>query len=238
MNKVEEKLCFDIVFCKNTGKGPCTKVSSVAKCPHSLMPEPWNGHLSEAKILFIGSNPSFDCNEVYPDATWSSKQICDFFENRFKNGKVKNGKEVSVPYWTYLIKYTNWINDEFNTKGKTPLTKYPITKQKKNMYDGLNNNVASTEIVHCKSKGGKGFEEAHCKCSDMWMADILNLFKGKLIVVLGDKAKDAINNCCKLNAIFAGQKIPVIYLPHPNVPMSDKNRKAAVQNELARVHLP
>lgn len=246
MNKAEEKLCIDITHCKNTGNigknviNPCEDILKAQNCKDGfLMPEPWSGHLSDAKILFIGSNPSFDCNEVYLDSTWSSKQICVFFENRFKNGKIqkKTKKEVSVPYWTYLIKYINWINEVFISKGKKTLTSYPITKQKKNMYDGLNNDVASTEIVHCKSKGGKGFVEARCKCSDMWMADILNLFHGKLIVVLGDNAKDAIDCCCKLNAIFASQKVPVIYLPHPNFPMSDNDRKKAVQSELRKVGL-
>ena len=232
-------MCIKIVFCQNTGKIPCSKVSSAAKCPHSLMPEPWNGRLSTAQILFIGSNPSFDCREEYTVPTWSSKQICDFFENRFYNGKIltKTRKEVSVPYWTYLIKYTNWINGVYTANGKTPLTS-PMKKQSKHFYQDLNNGVASTEVVHCKSKGGKGFLEARCKCSDMWMADILNLFQGKLIVVLGDKAKDAIACCGKLNAIIAGRKVPVIYLPHPSFPMSDKKRQAAVQSELAKVGLP
>ena len=105
------------------------------------------------------------------------------------------------------------------------------------MYDGLNNDVASTEIVHCKSNNAVGFTVSCCKCSDMWMANILNLFKGKLIVVLGANAKKAIKKCTKLNAIITSLKIPVIYLPHPSWRMSDNARKATVQAELAKVGL-
>lgn len=31
------------------------------------MPEPWNGNLSTAEILFVSSNPSFDINETTPE---------------------------------------------------------------------------------------------------------------------------------------------------------------------------
>lgn len=233
-------LCIGIARCTNLGVHPCDKITSVqSNCILKQIPEPWNGHLSEAKILYIGSNPSIDCDEVYPDSTWSDKKICDFFENRFKKGKVKKttGKEVAVPFWTYLINYTNWINEELKTSGKAFLTKYPITKQKKNMYDELNNDVVSTEIVHCKSKDAYGFEKACCKCGDMWMGNILNLFSGKLIVVLGKKAECAIKKCSKLNAIFGNLKVPVIYLPHPSRRMSVNNRKKAVQSELRKVGL-
>ena len=246
MTPAEEQLCIQITLCTNTGnKGknginPCEEILKAQQCPNKKfqMPEPWSGHLSSAKILYIGSNPSFDCDEDYPDYSWSKKRICDFFENRFKNGKVKNGKDVSVQYWTSLINYTNWINDKLTANGKSPLTSYPKKKKpKKNFYDELNNDVASTEIVHCKSKAAQGFSSAYCKCGDLWMADILKIFKGELIVVLGGKAKDAINNCCKLKSVMASQTKPIIYLPHPSSPASTNTRIAAVDSELKRVGL-
>ena len=247
MTKKKKRLCEQITLCPNTGNignngiNPCDKILKAQNCTEGFqMPEPWSGHLSSAKILYIGSNPSIDCDEVYPDYNWSKKQICDFFKNRFKNGKVlkSTGKEVSVPYWMGLITYTNMINDKLTTYGKSPLTSYPKKKKsKKNFYDELNNDVASTEIVHCKSKNAVGFYESRCKCSDLWMANILKIFNGELIVVLGGKAKDAINNCCKLKSVMASQTKPIIYLPHPSSPASTNTRIAAVDSELKRVKL-
>lgn len=240
MTKAEEKLCIQIARCIQLGLFPCDKIASVqSNCILKQMPEPWNGHLATAEIMFIGSNPSIDCEEHYPNASWSDNDICDFFDKRFINGKVlkSTGKSDYVKYWSGLITYTNIINDlTGNRYYKGRLAE--ATKDNGWDYSVLDPYVVSTEIVHCKSKEAYGFEDARCKCSDMWMANILNLFKGKLIVVLGKKAKDAIDKCSKLNAIFVRQNVPIIYLPHPSFPMSDKNRKAAVQNELARVHLP
>ncbi|MCR4801013.1 MAG: uracil-DNA glycosylase family protein [Bacteroidales bacterium] len=234
MTKAEEKLCVQIARCQQRGVVPCHKFNN----PCNQLAEPWNGHLSKAKIMFIGPNPSIDCDEIFPTDKWSDEEIADFFDNRFVNGKkLTSNKRDSVRYWNSLITYTNMINElKGNCYYKGRLAK--ATKNNGWDYSVLDPYVVSTEIVHCKSKEAYGFEDARCKCSDMWMANILNLFKGKLIVVLGKKAKDAIDKCSKLNAIFVRQNVPIIYLPHPSFPMSDKNRKAAVQNELARVHLP
>jgi len=235
-----KNLCIKIARCTQLGVFPCDKIASVqSNCILKQMPEPWNGHLATAEIMFIGSNPSIDCEEYFPNIGWKNDDIFDFFENRFINGKVlkSTGKRDSVKYWSGLITYANIINNlTGNRYYKGSLAE--ATKDNGWDYSVLDPYVVSTEIVHCKSKAAYGFEDARCKCSDTWMANILKLFNGKLIVVLGANAKKAIKKCSKLNAIITSLKIPVIYLPHPSFPMSDKNRKAAVQNELARVHLP
>jgi hypothetical protein len=53
------------------------------------LPEPWNGALDRAPILFHSSNPAFGPDEDYPtgDRTaWSDARIVDFFEHRFGGG--------------------------------------------------------------------------------------------------------------------------------------------------------
>ena len=214
MNKAEEKLCIDIAFCQNTGNTPCTKVSGAAKCPHALMPEPWSGHLSEAKILFIGSNPSFDCNELYPDSTWSKQKICDFFENRFKNGKVLKsaGKRDKVKYWSELITYTNMINDlESNRYYIGRLAE--ATKTNGWNYSVLDPYVASTEIVHCKSKNLKILSKRCLSfCFNKWMPKILSFFTGDVIVLIG---KETHSFEPQIKSLLNGRKITIVLAPYP-----------------------
>lgn len=75
---------------------------------HWQIPEPWNGSIESADILFILSNPSYSQNEVYPDYPdnvplckkplskqgWGISKIEDFFENRFESTYVNNEKYV------------------------------------------------------------------------------------------------------------------------------------------------
>ena len=59
------------------------------------LPEPWNGDLGHAPILFLSSNPSVGESEKYPiwNKKWSDDQIVDFFAHRFSEREkpwVKN----------------------------------------------------------------------------------------------------------------------------------------------------
>ena len=81
-------LCIKIARCTNIGVHPCHKIASFqSNCILKQMPEPWNGHLATAEIMFIGSNPSIDFDEYFPNIGWTDDDIFDFFENRFINGK-------------------------------------------------------------------------------------------------------------------------------------------------------
>ena len=220
MTKAEEQLCIQITLCPNTGnKGknginPCDKILKAQNCTEGVqMPEPWSGHLSSAKILYIGSNPSIDCDEVYPDYNWSKKQICDFFENRFKNGKVlkSTGKRDSVNYWTGLVTYTNMINElkgNIYYKGRLVATKNANGWD----YSALDPYVACTEIVHCKSIDSHLLNKG-CKqlCFNKWMPQILSLFTGDLIVLVGNKAHYFES---QIQLMLNGRNVQIVLAPY------------------------
>lgn len=54
-------------------------------------PEPWAGNLAEAKILFLGSNPSFNAEEEFPDYSdeWRNEKLRDFAARRFEGSKER-----------------------------------------------------------------------------------------------------------------------------------------------------
>jgi hypothetical protein len=67
-------------------------------------PEPWNGSLAKAPILFLSSNPAFAPEEEYPTGNtqvWPDDHVIDFFEQRFGgtiktwslNGRRTRGKD-------------------------------------------------------------------------------------------------------------------------------------------------
>lgn len=137
------------------------------------LPEPWNGHLNSAKIMFISSNPSIDENEHYPNEHWSDDDVCSYFDNRFKAldrpGRVK--------YWQYLLKWTNWIGSHLD----------PVIRVRGSLRE-LDEHVIITEVVHAKSRHEIGVEEC-AKCEfEKWMPEILSLFHGDVIVVVGKVA--------------------------------------------------
>src|SRR5689334_1986439 len=68
---------------------PCRKIVLWQSGKHGMsgaehqVPEPWNGKITEAPLLFLSSNPSFSSTEHYPTVRWSDRDLTDFFENRF-----------------------------------------------------------------------------------------------------------------------------------------------------------
>lgn len=99
MNKLEENLLKDIVSCPQancpSANGVCAKIIEFQKKSglDYHLPEPWNGNLSKAKIIFFGANPGYTKNELYPSMAndywllpnkkldWA--KVADFFEHRF-----------------------------------------------------------------------------------------------------------------------------------------------------------
>ena len=213
MTTAEKDLCIAIAKCANRGVRPCDKIACVqSNCVIKQLPEPWNGHLYTAKIMFISSNPSIDCEEHFPNASWADNDICDFFDNRFTYGKkLKNGTKAPVSYWNQLIKYTNIINTVtggmyFN--GILPLA----NRNNKWDYSVLAPYIVSVEIVHCKSKGERGLSKK-CKdfCTNQWLKKIISLFSGDLIVIVGSKAQAYELTIKK----WVGSSKKVITAPHP-----------------------
>ena len=74
------------------------------------VPEPWNGNLKTAEILFVGSNPNINLNEKkfpkFESEEWSEDKkngVVNFFNTRLED--YKNS------YWTGIRKYAAWILD-------------------------------------------------------------------------------------------------------------------------------
>lgn len=210
--------CDNITLCKDDKFScPCKKIvtSQNVNSQFFQVPEPWNGNIKQAKILFISSNPSINENEEYPDTSWKPELVEDFFTNRF-NGKIKkwvkdnkyvllkNGcyNNKHVPFWSSIIKRTEEILG----------TNHIIS----------NDDFCITEIVKCKSTKEYGVEEALEECSKKYLRKVLGYSGARLIIVLGSKMKNvmlakypflSVDNV-EWSAIEGLDRI-VIFLPHP-----------------------
>ena len=229
-------LLLSITMCKNVQiasgdeNHPCHEIVSLQSDSDEFqLPEPWSGNLESSKILFISSNPSIDESEAYPNSNWNSDDIIDFFKNRFAENSpwTEDSKRVltkdmqsyakrTVPYWNET---KSMARDAFG-RVAIPGVDYSLT-----------------EIVHCKSRSRKGVKSCAKTCFDLWMKDIIHLSNAKVLIILGDEAKEMISSYLEMdskkmfheNFTALGDSKIVLFLPAPG---SSKPRKISrVLNE-------
>lgn len=109
------------------------------------VPEPWNGNLETAEILFVSSNPSFDPNEEFPklaNDSWPDEKVVDFFVHRFNDSNYGNR------FWSAVRKTAAYILGE--TKELRKLSETDTRDRK--IIRSVESRTAITEAVHCKSR--------------------------------------------------------------------------------------
>lgn len=218
--------CSNIQHCYDTRQGshPCSKIISLQRSyPHNLdwhqVPEPWSGDIEHAPILFLSSSPSLDERAVFPLWSWSDEWIADYFTHRYKGGRkqwIENGTHylqqngsharTSVKFWSSV-----------RTRAKELLGK--------DVDDGVD--YALTEVVHCKSKGEVGVQEALQTCAKLYLQPVVALSGAKVIVVLGKQAEKAVRDAFRIPDGSMVGPLPIgtrqryiVFLPHPNAHMA------------------
>lgn len=224
MNQSIQSHLMEIAKCdifSNSCNIPCKKIvqsqSDDINFKNSYqLPEPWNGNLEQARILFISSNPSISFSEYYPTISFPDAKIEDFFTNRFSENcqyvkkhlyPLQNDNSYSkqwVRYWAAIKKLAGRILD---IKDVQPGYHYAIT-----------------EIVRCKSKNEIGVAEALATCSERFLLNTIKLCNAKLLVLVGAKATYGFERAfqitvprssCLMFFDGAAEKL-VISVPHPN----------------------
>lgn len=194
--------CDEIERAKEDSNHPCHKIvhyqynEKQEKVFHH--PDPWNGNIEGAAILFVGSNPSIDFDEDYPTDEWCDNDIYTFHNNRFSvsNNYYQKNKN-KVKYWQCVRKIASWLLEKSLND------------------DSLDASICATEIVHCKSKNEIGVRESCYECTKKWMTKVLSNYKGTYIVVLGKQAELSFKRIVSGNAEYFKNK-KIIYAPHPS----------------------
>jgi len=116
-----------IVNCRNINRAweseahPCHNIVNYQKSQlpgltleKFQIPEPWNGAVLDAPIIFVGINPSYTKDELHPDSTWPEEEKYIFFAKRFdskytdKNMGPRLQSSDNAPKYRKASKY--WIN--------------------------------------------------------------------------------------------------------------------------------
>jgi hypothetical protein len=177
-------------------------------------PVPWTGHLDQAPILFISSNPNLSSRDLRkpeevpipePDARHEllGKRVED-------HPSLRKPFRAPKPYWAadeivdvHENTFDVWVKDD----GVTPLSgsssrrrKVPYWEfardQAQHLIDGRplrpGRDYALTEVVHCKSAKEKGVEGALAACASRYLAAVPAASPAGVVVVAGAKAAEAI----------------------------------------------
>lgn len=197
------------------------------------MPEPWNGDLDNAEILFVSSNPSFSIHETTPKLAregksargrkgnwevlpkfksdeWPLDRAENFFENRFIDEETRSiREEYDNETWKRILKFAGYLLDDETRsieKGK---------KLNNAQKENFASRIALTEVVHCKSENEKGVPQARVTCYDKHTRAVIELFlksspkkpspkKTKKVVVMGVPAQVAFAQGILTESLKAG----------------------------------
>ena len=192
-----------------------------------LLPEPWNGHLTSARLLFIGQNPSADHNEEYPtgSATWRppAADLVKFFDGRFAdrpNAPIAKGTKV-------LLR-TGEHGRPNQFLGLVRQLAGQITGKGESVEPGVD--YAITEAVRCKAANATGIERAVTTCAEKHLRQTLSLSGARVIVCLGRIAAQAMEIAAGIEPLDRGQIVhwgsrKVVFVHHSGARVSKDVRK-------------
>jgi hypothetical protein len=189
------------------------------------VPEPWNGQLTSARLLFVASNPAISGTELYPDSNWGDDRLVEFFEGRFGD---KDQSPISSGGRCVLN--INGTRDRANP--------FLSSIRMRALELGLERpgiDYAVTEVVHCKSRSEKfGVKDARSICADRYFREVLAAAGARVFVLLGRHAAwaavkllDVTPGSVMQRTYFGGQERMTVILPHPN---ARGKKKSLIEN--------
>jgi hypothetical protein len=142
---------------------PCATVVAAQRATRDEfhLPEPWNGQIESAPILFVSWNPSWNPNEHFPTQGWTDDAVIDFFRTRFDHSNQRSQT------WRELV----GIAEHLLGRAPRPGIDYCVT-----------------DVVRCKSARGVGATEALRECTGRYLRRTLEVSGATVVVALGKDA--------------------------------------------------
>jgi uracil-DNA glycosylase len=175
--------CPVVTECRRGSRVACSRVvgfQSDTDWSDYHVPEPWNGELESARLLFVSSNPAIDSRERYPTPGWTDAERIDFFRRRFSGGRQA---------WTYkfrtLLKDGSYDAAPRAGKYWAEIHQRAIELIGPDAKAGID--YALTEVVYCKSGGNHGVKEARNECASRYLEPLLEAASEASVIVLVGK---------------------------------------------------
>jgi uracil-DNA glycosylase len=198
---------------------PCSRIvlsqGTTDPAQHHL-PEPWDGALAHAPLLFIGSNPSIDPADLNPTWAWPDDDVLDFYLHRFDGQRRR---------WVNAARYPLLKDGTYRRRGVSFWA--AVRQRAAELLDhepqpGIDYTMCG--VVRCKSVAEFGVREALEECAARYLGRMLEASSAKVIVGLGKFAGDALRRQYAIPAAarlygpveIAGRKRYIAFLPHPN----------------------
>lgn len=216
--------CPELAAARDNAGHPCHRVVCFQQNAADYhVPEPWQGHIEAAPILFVSLNPRYGTDEVFPTPKWNDAKTMDFFQRRFDPEAGWTSRRGGSGI--YLRRYDSNGNKGFtglhvqhwsviNGYARELLGREPV----------FGRDIAMTMAVHCKSKCGDDAGPAMRLCPQKWLPSILECSPANILVLLGNDARDA---CARMwgfdkrrrvhfSVPVPGGERAVVLLPHPS----------------------
>ena len=216
--------CPEIERARGDAGHPCHRVVCSQDAAGYDVPEPWQGHIETAPILFVSLNPGYGENQVFPTPEWTDADTIDFFRRRFDEeaGWTRHAAGNRI----YLrVKDSNG-NKRFEGRpvrhwGSTGINGYATKLLGREPVFGRD--MTMTMAVHCKSSDGYVAKPAMRQCARKWLNQIMEHSAASIVVLLGDDARNA---CAELWGFDKRRRVhfdvrtpkqerAVVLLPHP-----------------------
>ena len=213
--------CPELGKARADGRHPCHGVVCFQGPDDYHVPEPWQGHIEAAPILFISLNPGYGDNQVFPTPSWNDDDTKDFFIRRFAADakwtsqsrsqairllvKDENG---NPGYHEPADMFCGWIRK----RAEELLQRRPVPSS----------DYVMTSAVHCKSSTWDGADATVRHCANLWLNAIMELSVAKVVVTISDPTWDFCAREWQLDPVrtvqfdvpIAGRQRAVLKLPH------------------------
>jgi hypothetical protein len=210
--------CENIAAARCSASHPCHRIvtSQLSAVERFQMPEPWNGVLASAPLLFLSSNPSIGEEAEYPMGSWPDDEVEDYFANRFGGGRktwVVRGTRPLLLDGTHAKANAFWSG----------IRQRAMEVFGREVVPGLD--YALTEVVRCKSRQEYGVPEAEKECTSRYLLPTLEAAGAVVIVTLGKIAEAYVRRLARFEGslsiptVIAGRERVIAVLPHPNAHM-------------------
>lgn len=177
------------------------------------LPEPWEGHLDQARILFVSSNPSLSGHirlpprqlERDPNPVVDGHSATDHPSiSRAEGPKWDWGPDELVD--RYQSAFDVYIERGIRARGAGRSTRYWIWARARarelmpdrSVQPGID--YALTEVVRCKTKNEVGVREARETCAQRYLERTLRCARADVLIVAGTHARVAVNHVFGLSA--------------------------------------